>query len=99
MIRSDDEASRRPKAKPNAGHGVAVPSEGGPAKKVGAVVIGRLTTGRHDGCVCGLGIPAGINDGVYRAGRRQRRHSSDEAGESRWSEGRQGIGVREGHTA
>ena len=98
MIRFYDQASRRSKAKPSAGHGGAVPSERGPAKKVGMVIMGRLTTGRRDGCERGLGIPAGINDGVTRAGRRQRRHRSDEVGESRWSEGRQGIGVQEGHT-
>lgn len=52
-----------------------------------------LMTGRWEGAVCGLGISGCINAGASRAARRQRRHSTDEGGESRRREGRQENGV------
>lgn len=92
MIRSDEQASRRSKAKPDAGHGIVTHAEGEPVKAC-VVVMGRLATGRWDDDVRGLGIPVGISAGVIRSDRGQRCRSSDESGESRWSEGRQGIGI------
>jgi hypothetical protein len=92
VIRSDEQTSRRAKVKSNAGHGVAVRTEKEPAK-VRTLVIGWLTTGRWEVGVCGLGISVGSSAGASRADRRQRRHSSDEVGESRWNEGRQEIGI------
>ncbi len=94
VIRSDEQTSRRAKAKSNTGHGVVVCVEGEPAK-VHTLVIGRLTTGRCEVGVRGLGIPDCISAESPRAVRRQRRHSTVEAGESRWREGRQGIGMKE----
>ncbi len=91
MIRSDEQTSRRAKVKSNTGHGVVVCDEGEPAK-AHAVVIGRLTTGRWEVGVRGLGISGGISVGASRAVRRQRRHSTVEGGESRWREGRQEMG-------
>ena len=91
MIRSDEQTSRRSKVKFNTGHGVVVCDEGEPVK-AHAVVMWRLTTGRWDVGVRGLGISGCISVGAIRAARRQRRHSTVEGGESRWREGRQDIG-------
>ena len=57
--------------------------------------MGRLTAGCPEGGVRGLGRPARDSAEAIRAGRSQRRHSSGESGETRWSEGRQEVGVRE----
>ena len=92
VIRSDEQASRRAKVKPSTGHGAVVCDEGEPVK-AHTLVIGRLTTGRWEVGVRGLGISVCISAGSPRADRRQRRHSTVEAGESRWREGRQGIGM------
>jgi hypothetical protein len=91
VIRSDEQTSRRSKVKSSAGHGVVVCVEGEPAK-VHTLVIGRLTMGRWEGGVRGLGISGCISAGAIRAARRQRRHSTVEGGESRRREGRQEIG-------
>jgi len=91
VIRSDEQTSRRSKVKSSASDGVAIRVEKEPAK-VRMVVIGRLTTGRCDVGVRGLGIAACISAESPRAGSRQRRHSTVEVGESRWREGRQEIG-------
>ena len=92
MIRSDDQTSRRAKVKSSAGHGAVVCDEGEPAK-AHTLVIGRLTTGRWEVGVRGLGISGCISAEATRAVRRQRRHSTVEGGESRWREGRQEIGM------
>lgn len=92
MIRSDEQTSRRSKVKSSTGHGAVVCVEGEPAK-VHTLVIGRLTTGRWEVGVRGLGISGGMSAGAIRAARRQRRHSTVEGGESRWREGRQEIGT------
>ena len=94
MIRSDEQTSRLAKVKSSTGHGAVVCDEGEPAK-AHTLVIGRLTTGRYEVGVRGLGISACISAGATRGGRRQRRHSTAETGESRWREGRQGIGMGE----
>lgn len=94
MIRSDEQTSRRAKVKSNTGHGVVVCDEGEPAK-AHTVVIGRLTTGRGEVGVRGLGIAGCISAGAIRAASRQRRHSTVEGGESRLREGRQEIGNRD----
>ena len=91
-MRSDEQASRRAKAKPHAGHGMVAHDEGEPVKAC-ALVIGRLATGRWKGDVCGLGISVGISSGAIRADRRPRRRSRAESGESRGNEGRQEIGM------
>ncbi len=91
MIRSGEQTSRRSKVKSSAGHGVVVCDEGEPVKWH-TVVIGRLTTGRWEVGVRGLGISGCMSAGVSRAVRRQRRHSTDEGGESRGREGCQEIG-------
>ena len=91
MIRSDDQTSRRSKVKSTANDGVVVRVEKEPAK-AHTLVIGRLTTGRCDVGVRGLGIAVRISAGASQAGSRQRRHSTAEVGESRWREGRQEIG-------
>ena len=93
VIRSDEQASRRSKVKPCAKVGVDAHVEWEPAKKAGAVVMWRLTTGRWKGGVRGLGIAGRSSAGASQAVSRQRRHSTVEAGESRWREGRQGIGM------
>ena len=82
VIRSGEQTSRRAKVKSGARVGVVVWVEWEPAK-AHTLVIGRLTTGRWDVGVRGLGISACISAGASRAGRRQRRHSTVEAGESR----------------
>ena len=92
MIRSDEQPSRRAKAKFNTGYGVVVCGEGEPVK-AHTVVMWRLTTGRWEVGVRGLGISGCISAEATRAARRQRRHSTVETGESRWREGRQGIGM------
>jgi len=92
VIRSDGQTSRRAQVKSNTEHGVVVCAKGEPAK-AHALVIGRLTTGRREVGVRGLGISACLSAEATRAGRRQRRHSTDEAGESRWRKGRQGVGM------
>jgi hypothetical protein len=92
VIRSDEQASRRAKVKPCARGGVAVSAEWEPAK-AGTVVMWRLTMGRWEVVVRGLGISGCISAGASRAPRRQRRHSTVETGESRWREGRQEIGM------
>lgn len=91
MIRSDEQTSRRSKAKFNTGYGVVVCGEREPAK-AHTVVMWRLTTGRCDVGVRGLGIAGGMCAEVTRAASRQRRHSTAEGGESRWREGRQELG-------
>ena len=92
MIRSDEQTSRRAKVKSGASVGVVVCVEGEPVK-ARTLVIGRLTMGRCEVGVRGLGISGCISVGASRAARRQRRHSTVEVGESRWREGRQEIGV------
>ena len=91
MIRSDEQTSRRAKVKSGASDGVVVCVEREPAK-AHALVIGRLTMGRRDVGVRGLGIAIRISAGASQAGSRQRRHSTVEVGESRWREGRQEVG-------
>ena len=92
MIRSDEQTSRLAKVKSSTRYGVVVCVEVEPAK-ARTLVIGRLTTGRWEVGVRGLGISDGISAGAIRAVRRQRRHSAVEGGESRWREGRQEIGM------
>jgi hypothetical protein len=92
VIRSDEQASRRAKAKLSAKDGAAVSTKWEPAK-VGRVFMWRLTMGRWEVGVRGLGISGCISAGASRAPRRQRRHSTVETGESRWREGRQEIGM------
>ena len=91
MIRSDEQTSRRAQVKSSTGQGVVVCAKGEPAK-AHTLVMWRLTTGRWDVGARGLGISGCISAGTIRAGRRQRRHSTVEGGESRWREGRQEIG-------
>ena len=91
MIRSDEQTSRRAKVKSGVSVGVVVCAEGEPAK-AHALVIGRLTMGRCEVGVRGLGRAACISAELTRAGSRQRRCSTVEVGESRWREGRQEVG-------
>jgi len=70
MIRPGDLASRRRKAKPEPGTARAIDREAhdprGLPVKGRAWVIGWLMTGRREGAVCGLGIPAWQSDGAIR---------------------------------
>ena len=91
MIRSDEQTSRRAKVKSGANAGVVVCVEGEPAK-ARTLVIGRLTMGRCEVGVRGLGISDCMSGGASRAVRRQRRDSTVEVGESRRREGRQEVG-------
>ena len=93
VIRSDEQTSRRAKVKSSTLCGVVVCAEHTEPAKAHAMVIGRLTTGRCEVVVCGLGISGCGSAGVTRAVRRQSRHSTVEVGESRWREGRQEIGI------
>jgi predicted methyltransferase MtxX (methanogen marker protein 4) len=91
VIRSDEQTSRRAKVKSGANAGVVVCAEVEPVK-ARTLVIGRLTMGRCEVGVRGLGRAACISAELTRAGSRQRRCSTVEVGESRWREGRQEVG-------
>ena len=91
MIRSDEQTSRRSKVKSSASDGVVVCAEREPVK-AHTLVIGRLTMGRWEVGVRGLGRAACISAELTRAGSRQRRCSTVEIGESRRREGRQEVG-------
>lgn len=59
------------------------------------LVIGWLTTGCREGDVRGLGIPGdvcGVERLPHAVSTGQSRRSTVEVGESRWREGRQGVG-------
>ena len=72
MIRSDEQTSRRSKVKSGASVGVVVCAEGEPVK-ARTLVIGRLTMGRCEVGVRGLGISGCMSVGASRAARRQRK--------------------------
>jgi hypothetical protein len=88
VIRRDGAASQRTTAKPTPFGGTATMTSGLPMKAWSRSVA-WLTTGRLDGVERGLGTPAWISARATGSCRDQGCHSSEEGGESRWSEGHQ----------